>query len=176
MIKVPAYWMDPTGKIIPVPLKHINLISDNPKKFGLTKDYIADLYKKHNERPGQEGKAREEIMVGLMQKGWIRLRHHPKTEWMIQLDRLDNRRKDYLFLITTTVLERGVTFADIDCVVLHADHQVFSKETLIQISGRVGRQLEYAQGNVILYSEYVSSKMKRAKQEIQLMNRRNNET
>ncbi len=85
------------------------------------------------------------------------------------------RNIDYLFLISTTVLERGVTFADIDCVVLYADHKVFSKETLIQISGRVGRKLEYSQGNVIFYSEYVSSNMKRSKSEIQLMNKRNSE-
>ncbi|XMB71976.1 helicase-related protein [Mycoplasmatota bacterium WC30] len=85
------------------------------------------------------------------------------------------RRKEYIFLISTTVLERGVTFADIDCVVIQADHRVFSKETLIQISGRVGRKLEYTQGKVILYSEYISSKMKRAKKEILLMNRRNGE-
>ena len=97
MIKHKAYWIDYSGNIIPVGLKHINLISEHPKKFGLTKDYIESVYKKHKERPGQEGNAREEIMVNLMNNGWIRLRHHPKTEWMVQLDKLTNRNKNYLF-------------------------------------------------------------------------------
>jgi len=97
VIKQKAYWIDPRGTIIPVPMKHINLISSNPKKFGLTKEYITQIYAKHKERLGLEGKAREEIMVNLMSNGWIRLRHHPKTEWIAQLKNLGRREKDYLF-------------------------------------------------------------------------------
>jgi len=83
------------------------------------------------------------------------------------------RNKDYLFLITTTVLERGVTFDDIDCYVYKADHSVFSKQSLIQISGRVGRKSEYQSGQVVFLSEYISKNMKLAAKEILLMNRKN---
>jgi hypothetical protein len=92
-----AYWIDPRGTIIPVPLRHINMISADPKKFGVTKEYIDNLYKKHKERPGQEGKARGEIMTTIMKNGWIRLRYIPNAGWTVQLNKLGKREKDYLF-------------------------------------------------------------------------------
>lgn len=42
-------------------------------------------------------------------------------------------------LVTTTILERGVTFAGVDVFVCDGHHRVFSRATLIQIAGRVGR-------------------------------------
>ena len=84
------------------------------------------------------------------------------------------RRKDYLFLITTTILERGVTFENIDCIVLNSDNLIFNKETLIQISGRVGRSIKNFNGKVIFISKYISSSMNEAKKEIKEMNRRKN--
>lgn len=81
------------------------------------------------------------------------------------------RRKEYRVLIATTVLERGVTFRDIDCIVYLADHKVFSKETLVQISGRVDRTPRDTSGEVLFYSTYISKAMKEAKKEIGWMNR-----
>ncbi|MCK4551591.1 MAG: DEAD/DEAH box helicase family protein [Tenericutes bacterium] len=84
------------------------------------------------------------------------------------------RRGDFLFLVATTVLERGVTFSNIDCVVINSDHEVFSKESLIQISGRVGRVVGYENGEVIFLSKYLSTSMKQCKKEIVNMNERKN--
>ena len=50
------------------------------------------------------------------------------------------------FLICTTILERGVTFSNIDVLVLGGDHPVFDMASLIQISGRVGRDVKYPSG------------------------------
>lgn len=83
------------------------------------------------------------------------------------------RHQDYLFLVTTTVLERGVTFDDIDCYVYKADNSIFTKQSLIQISGRVGRALEYQTGQVVFFSEYTSKHMKLAAKEIIFMNHKN---
>lgn len=83
------------------------------------------------------------------------------------------RNSHFQLLLTTTLLERGVTFSDIDCIVFQADHKVFTKSTLIQISGRVGRKGEYEEGSVVFFSRYISNAMKAAKQEIKLMNRKN---
>lgn len=83
------------------------------------------------------------------------------------------RNQNINFLISTTVLERGVTFKHIDVFVLYADHRVFSKETLIQISGRVGRDISYPNGKLLYFSEYLSKAMKKAKNEIIYMNIRN---
>lgn len=48
-------------------------------------------------------------------------------------------KKDNGKLITTTVLERGVTFENCFVYVLNADHIVYTKASLIQIAGRVKR-------------------------------------
>ena len=56
------------------------------------------------------------------------------------------RKVDFLFC--TTVMERGVTFPDIDVIVYRAEHMVFDKSSLIQISGRVSRDIRYPEGTV----------------------------
>ncbi len=83
------------------------------------------------------------------------------------------RNLEFQTLLTTTLLERGVTFADIDCLVFLADHKVFSKETLIQISGRVGRLAEYDSGRIMLLSSYITKAIKEARKEIIRMNQAN---
>jgi competence protein ComFA len=52
-------------------------------------------------------------------------------------------------LICTTVLERGVTFENVQVAVLYANHSVFNLASLTQISGRVGRSMNYPSGRVL---------------------------
>jgi len=54
----------------------------------------------------------------------------------------------YKYLITTAVLERGVTLFDLQVIILHADSYIYSKEALIQIAGRVGRSIGATKGDV----------------------------
>lgn len=74
-------------------------------------------------------------------------------------------------LFTTTILERGVTFADIDVVVLSADHRNYSVASLVQVAGRVGRAREFPNGQVIFYSRYYTNKIRLARQMIRHLNR-----
>jgi len=83
------------------------------------------------------------------------------------------RNQEYRILLCTTILERGVTFQDIDCVVLMADHPVFTKDTLIQIAGRVGRLPQFIDGSVRFYSKGITKEMAMAIKEIIWMNRKN---
>jgi len=85
------------------------------------------------------------------------------------------KNKEINFLVTTTILERGVTFPDIDVFVLYADHKVFNKKTLIQVSGRVGRDKLHPTGLLIFFSEYLTKAMKLTKNELIYMNCRNKE-
>lgn len=59
------------------------------------------------------------------------------------------RNKVIRYGVTTTILERGVTFADIDVIILGADHINFSSRSLIQIAGRVGRKSSRPNGLVL---------------------------
>lgn len=46
------------------------------------------------------------------------------------------RKGELDFLLCTTILERGVTFTDIDVLVLGAEDRTFTEAALVQISGR----------------------------------------
>lgn len=90
----------------------------------------------------------------------------PKREKKI----MQMRKKPYDFLLTTTILERGVTFKAIDVIIIGADHHVFQSAALIQISGRAGRDQSDPFGRVFwLYQNY-SDEMKHAYQEIIYLN------
>lgn len=56
-------------------------------------------------------------------------------------------------LITTTILERGVTISYSDVAVLGSDDPVFNTAALIQMSGRVGRKAEDPVGHVWFFPE-----------------------
>ena len=53
------------------------------------------------------------------------------------------REATYEILLTTMILERGVTFERISVIVLGADHPVFTKSSLVQIAGRADRKGPY---------------------------------
>lgn len=68
----------------------------------------------------------------------------------------------YKYLVTTTVLERGVTVKDLQVIVFEADHQVFSEESLVQIAGRVGRKIKATKGEAIFIGERENDSIRNA--------------
>lgn len=75
-------------------------------------------------------------------------------------------------LVTTTLLERGLTFPHLDVLVLYADdNRVFSTETLVQIAGRVGRSAKSPGGEILMAGRGISREMRLAKVWIKQMNR-----
>lgn len=82
------------------------------------------------------------------------------------------RNHEISFLITTTILERGVTFPAIDVLVLGADDDVFSSAALIQIAGRVGRSIKRPTGTVCFYNQRKTNKIRQAQREINMMNKK----
>lgn len=73
-------------------------------------------------------------------------------------------------LITTTILERGVTFKGIDVLILGGDENIFTVTTLIQITGRCGRSLERPTGTVTVYAREKTKQLMTAKAEINYLN------
>ena len=73
-------------------------------------------------------------------------------------------------LLTTTILERGVTLAGVQVAVLDAD-QSFSSAALIQISGRVGRSADFPEGDVVFFANDRSDAMYEAIDHIKRANR-----
>ena len=85
MLNSTAYWILPDDEIINIGFHtHIEFVINNPKIFNLTKDKIISLYKKHGEHIPVEGQARYEIILVLLEQGFIRIRQY-KTHWSISL-------------------------------------------------------------------------------------------
>lgn len=82
------------------------------------------------------------------------------------------RQGDLEGIISTTILERGVTFTNCQVCVIGAEDTTYTESVLVQISGRVGRKVEFPTGRLWFAHYGVSRAMKRAKQQIQQMNRR----
>ncbi|MDO1605133.1 helicase-related protein [Lactobacillus sp. YT155] len=89
-----------------------------------------------------------------------------------RLEIVERFRAEKIFaLLTTTILERGVTFNNVDVLVYNADHKNFSKEVLIQIAGRAGRQKEHFDNQVIFYYRNYNCQIRHAIQEIKSLNK-----
>ena len=83
----------------------------------------------------------------------------------------DFKNKKYDYLITTSVLERGVTVKDLQVIVFNADSCIFTSRTLIQIAGRVGRKLGASDGEIIFLGDKVSESMEKAQKTIRNKNK-----
>ena len=81
------------------------------------------------------------------------------------------RDGELTILISTTILERGVTFPRVDVFVMEANHQLFTKSSLVQIGGRVGRSMDRPTGELIFFHDGLNQSIKRAIKEIKQMNR-----
>lgn len=80
------------------------------------------------------------------------------------------RNGDVQGLLTTTILERGITIPHLQVAVIGAEHIVFTREALIQISGRVGRSKEAQSGDVTFFHHGITKAMVEAKKEIMRLN------
>lgn len=90
--ELPAYWLHTSGKLIEVPRTHIVTIREKPNLFKLKLKDIDAVFDKYGEKYNVEGKARKEIMVDLIKKGWIRLRKHIRSgTWYANVNKLDNK-------------------------------------------------------------------------------------
>ena len=84
---------------------------------------------------------------------------------------IDNfRKKNYEYLVTTSVLERGVTVRNLQVIIMQTDHKIYEKGTLIQIAGRVGRKKDAPEGDVIYLAKKVTPEMIKSINEINTLN------
>ncbi|MDR7073160.1 DEAD/DEAH box helicase [Fictibacillus barbaricus] len=81
------------------------------------------------------------------------------------------RKNEISILITTTILERGVTVPFLDVAIFGADHNVFSESALVQMAGRAGRKKEDHSGQVIFFHYGKSLSMIKAVKHIKEMNK-----
>ncbi|WJY26135.1 DEAD/DEAH box helicase [Sporosarcina trichiuri] len=74
-------------------------------------------------------------------------------------------------LLTTTILERGITIKNVQVAVVGSEQGIFDRGALVQIGGRVGRNADYPTGDFVLFHDGISYAMDAAKREIERLNR-----
>ncbi|WP_207233162.1 helicase-related protein [Holzapfeliella floricola] len=64
-------------------------------------------------------------------------------------------------LLTTTILERGVTFENVQVIILDADDAIFKTSSLVQIAGRAGRKIDFPDGEVHFFYHHYTGAIKK---------------
>ncbi|MBH5320613.1 DEAD/DEAH box helicase family protein [Paenibacillus sp. GSMTC-2017] len=83
----------------------------------------------------------------------------------------DFRASKIRILVTTTILERGVTIPKSDVFILDADGGLFDEASLVQMAGRAGRSASDPHGHVYFCAKERSQSQMRAIHHIRAMNR-----
>lgn len=81
------------------------------------------------------------------------------------------RSGDIRILLTTTILERGVTIPKADVYIMDADNRLFDAPALVQMAGRAGRSARDPAGRVVFLSNERTREQRRAIGQIRMMNR-----
>ena len=81
------------------------------------------------------------------------------------------RDRSFSLLVTTTILERGVTVPKSDVFILGADAALFDEASLVQMAGRAGRSKDDPAGRVYFGSKEWTASQLRAIDQIRHMNR-----
>ena len=80
------------------------------------------------------------------------------------------RERNIRLLVTTTILERGVTIPRSDVFILDADNGLFDEASLVQMAGRAGRSMDDPAGRVVFASSRRTRSQVKAVVQIQKMN------
>lgn len=78
----------------------------------------------------------------------------------------DFRDGKFKYLVTTAVLERGVTIKNLQVIIFDSDHELYNEQNLVQISGRVGRKFDAPEGEVIFLASKKTEAMQKARDTI----------
>lgn len=81
------------------------------------------------------------------------------------------RDKEIPGLLTTTILERGITIPNVQVAVVGSEQTIFTSGALVQIGGRVGRSSTYPTGDFVLFHHGISHAMDDARREILRLNK-----
>lgn len=81
------------------------------------------------------------------------------------------RQRHIRILVTTTILERGVTIPQSDVYICDADGSLFDEASLVQMAGRAGRSADDPKGKVYFAAKHRNDAQLRAVKQIERMNK-----
>ena len=97
----------------------------------------------------------------------VHAEHPDRKELVLKL-----RAKELPGLLTTTILERGITIENLHVAVVGAEQDIFTASALIQISGRVGRSHRFPEGEIVFFHHGITLAMDEAKHSIEGWNKK----
>lgn len=160
-------FLDRTTKVISVPIRPSNALLPVPKMRWFSIQFFIDLWVHRKERclifVPTKLKAR---YISIALNVPYVTSESKDREGIIE----DFRKKKSGVLVTTTILERGVTFPGCFVFVLWSEHEVFDEATLVQIAGRVRRGTEVHKGECYFYVREKNEAVKRCIKRIQRAN------
>ncbi|MBM0066102.1 DEAD/DEAH box helicase [Alkalicoccobacillus gibsonii] len=80
------------------------------------------------------------------------------------------RQSKIPIVLTTTILERGITIPKVDIAVIGAEADLFTESALVQMAGRVGRHKDFPTGDVVFFHYGKTRAMRNAVDHIKKMN------
>lgn len=92
---------------------------------------------------------------------------HPQRQDMIKAF----VEKKLQYLITTTILERGITLVDLQVIIMQGDHPLFHESSLVQMAGRVGRKPQAPGGKVYVICHHIHQQIMQANARIAFANK-----
>ncbi|MDR1782088.1 MAG: DEAD/DEAH box helicase family protein [Bacilli bacterium] len=102
---------------------------------------------------------------------FLRIKHKFVYSKNISQEIINNFKEDkYQVLVSTTVLERGYTFKNINVLIIQGDNNIYDEATLLQIAGRVGRDSKYYQGDIIILTKKITNDINRCIKRIECYN------
>jgi len=103
------------------------------------------VYNYYNERMGQEGKAREQIILSLVKKGWVRLRRY-RNFWSVNVSNYTSKIKSYLQKWASMLLKGKLEFKEDDPymdVKISQDSGKIITSGITELAGELKESKEY---------------------------------
>lgn len=131
---VPKFYFTPTSKYIQ-PIVHLKRLVENGRKVIVFAPTIALCYSFYN-----------------VAKYFVKNGESVSSKKKTRAEIIESFKKGELsYLVSTSILERGVTIKDLDVILIDIDNPIYSWQAIVQIAGRVGRKLNSEYGEVLLF-------------------------
>lgn len=82
------------------------------------------------------------------------------------------KNKEFQFIFSTTVLERGITIKDVNVIILFDRKEAFDKSSMIQMVGRVGRNYKNPYGQAYILTNNFNKDINNCIKEITFANKK----
>lgn len=157
-----AYWITPKGQVVKPDSRHILTVVKHPAVFGETKKTIEATFEKYGQSmySNIEGKAREEVMLRVIGRGFIRVRQggsRSNQHWSIQLNRVTPKANDAIWSWANQIIKDGTAKDKYADVVIHelgrGDKMTKSDLSSIASGKGIGENIEFKPVEILDESE-----------------------